>query len=179
MGDTANWIGIGISASSGVVAIIALCKSSSAQKRAIDAQRQATEAQNRIVEIEEAREKDRSLAKKKALLVASLIREQTGQVRRHSAPRTRDLLRIENRGDGSAHNIVVIVDNKPVLKHPAIGHTSVRHVNPEEITKIGPQPSQFQYLLALSRECVPPFDVRITWDDDSGEPGEYETVVST
>jgi len=33
-------------------------------------------------------------------------------------------------------------------------------------------------LLALTLGCAPPFEMEISWDDDSGEAGHYQTTLT-
>jgi len=120
--------------------------------------------QARIVALEEAREKDRLAEKQKANLTARIMREP-------GTRNMRDLLVIENSGHGEARNIKIILANKPILEHPAV----LQGTN--EVTKVGPN-SHIQYLLALCMGNYPPFDIEITWEDDSGESGKYSTTLT-
>lgn len=81
-------------------------------------------------------------------------------------------LRIENKSAIEARDITVLLDGKPILEHPAIPQGIGG-----EIRQVGPW-SYFQYLLAISFQTHPPFEVNITWTDDSGEPGSYRTTVT-
>ncbi len=49
--------------------------------------------------------------------------------------------------------------------------------NQQEITLIGPN-SEISYIAAIALDCSPPFKFKATWEDDSGEPGEYETTLT-
>ncbi len=117
--------------------------------------------QARIVALEEAREKDRLAEKNKANLAAQIAQNRDG----------RPVLRILNNGFAEARNIKVVLDNKPVLEHDGI------FKNQKEICQVGPQ-SSFQYLQFLCDQLDPPNEVKITWEDDSGEPGEYSTTLT-
>jgi len=110
----------------------------------------------RMLALEEAREKDRQVAKQKALLVASL---------------QKDRLLIENRGEGEGRDISVVLDGKPILQHPAVAQRQ------EEVRQLGPR-SSCRYLLGISFQTPAPRYVEITWSDDSGEPGVYRTTLS-
>jgi len=118
--------------------------------------------QARIVALEEAREKDRLAEKQKAYLTAQMTENMDG----------RPVLRILNNGFAKARNIKVVLDNKPVLEHNSILN------NQEEICQVGPQ-SSFQYLLFVCDQLYPPSEVKITWEDDSGEPGKYSTTLTS
>lgn len=126
--------------------------------------------QARIVALEEAREKDRLAEKKKANLTAKITKE---ELRRSSTSRIywQYHLVVENKGLSEARDIEIILAGKPILEHPAIPQGT------DEITRVGPN-SSIQYLLAPSMGNYPPFDIEITWEDDSGEVGEYSTTLT-
>ncbi len=125
--------------------------------------------QARIVALEEAREKDRLAEKQKANLAAQIVSDSYKNIAGGQTPRHK--LRIDNSGIVEAQNIKITLDDNPLLEHPAIPP------NTEEVTKVGPS-SFFQYLLALSTQTAPPFELVITWEDDSGEPGKYSTTLT-
>jgi len=81
-------------------------------------------------------------------------------------------LRIENKSAIEARDITVLLDGKPILEHPAVPQGIGG-----EIRQVGPW-SYFQYVLAISFQTHPPFEVNITWTDDSGEPGSYRTTIT-
>jgi hypothetical protein len=120
--------------------------------------------QRRLVEIEEARERDRLAERQKATLVARFHREPPTMGRR-------DLLEIENTGLAAAREVTVLLEGKPILNHPVV-------VSPrKEITKIGPK-SQIQYVLNLPSGGSRSYDVHVAWKDDSGEQREYDTTLT-
>ncbi len=120
----------------------------------------------RLLQIEEARERDRVRQKGKAQLVAGLVLKDSTY-----------RLQTENRGSAEARDVVLSIDGQPVMKHPAIWSDSVRHLN-TEICNVGPE-SSFRYAMALDQlNQQPPFEVDITWSDDSGEPGHYHTTIT-
>ena len=125
--------------------------------------------QARIVALEEARETDRLTEKKKAILTAHIVSGSYPNIAGGQTPEYK--LRIENKGLGEARDVKVILDDKPILEHPAIPQGT------SEVTKVGPN-SPIQYLLSLSMQTTPPFILEITWEDDSGEPGEYSTTLT-
>ena len=126
--------------------------------------------QKRLVDIEDAREKDRLAEKKKANLTANIEKEVL--ISRNGRKQTNQhFLYIENSGNSEARNIKVNLDGKPLLEHSTILK------NTEEITQVGPN-SDFRYLLVLSMQGRPPSSIEITWEDDSGEPGKYSTTLT-
>jgi hypothetical protein len=145
-------IAIIISAGSLLFAIWSFCKSHSVEKRQL--------------EIEEARESE----KKKANLTARIIDEQT-------ARRTGDrifhkyFLLVENKGYSEARNIILLLGGKSVLESPVIQE------NKEEIKQVGPQ-SPIKYELSNGYRSHLPLQVVISWEDDSGIKGNYNTTLT-
>ena len=117
--------------------------------------------QQRITQIEESRERDRVIQSRKAYLRAEL--QEYKQNSYH--------LVIENVGQGTARNVKAELDGKPIMDHPAIASSQ------QEIGTIGPG-SEISYIAAITYDCSPPFEFKVTWEDDSGEPGEYETTLT-
>lgn len=123
--------------------------------------RKNTDLQKRLVELEEERELDRKKAASKAQLRATL--ENYGQ---HNYR-----LVIENIGNCEARNIVLQMDGKLFADHPAAME------NEGPIRSIGPH-TRVTKLLAITMGCAPPFELDITWEDDSGEPRHYRTTLT-
>jgi len=117
----------------------------------------------RHIAIEEGRDRDRVSESRKARLVAHIEQEPT------SRGGTRELLVIENKGKAEARDIVVTLDAQPVLEHQAVLRDQA------EIRQVGPE-SRFQYILALSLDCYPPFVVEVNWTDDSGQQDYRNTL---
>ncbi len=130
MGDAAGWVGVGVSGVAVVVSIAALWKSSLAQRK-------ANAAQQRIVEIEEHREKDRLAVGKRAELRAELRKTARGTSR----------LYVINEGPAGARNVAVSLDEKPLLDHEAGGA--------ELTSTIGPH-SEVSCILSVHSTCAPP-----------------------
>lgn len=124
--------------------------------------------QNRLVDIEDAREKDRLTEKQKANLTARISRE---PLTRGTRSATQYFLYIENSGSSEARDIKINLDGKPLLAHSSILE------NTEEVTQVGPN-SYFRYLLVLSSKGRSPSNIEVTWEDDSGEPGKYSTTLT-
>lgn len=145
-----------------LVSLLSIYFSFRANKKSLTLQKEQTEMQKRITQIEESRERERAIQSKKACLKAELRKNKRGSYR----------LVIKNSGQGTARNVKATLDGKPILEHPAI--------NPgqQEITLIGPY-SEISYIARITFGCRPPFKFKVTWEDDSGEPGEYETTLTT
>ena len=122
---------------------------------AILAWRKSSSVQVRLLEIEEEREQDRKTAGTQALLRARLSRGR----------RPRKLF-IKNKNRAQARNVEVLVDDKSVGSHPAVKR------NQTERHTIGPTA---EVVYHLKREEDRPKRIRITWVDDSGEPGLFES----
>lgn len=152
MGDMTAWVGVAVSALSLLVAAVALLKSDRAQ-------RDANAAQRRIVEIEEQRERDRQTESIQARLRAE-IRE-VG----HNSWR----LYLTNYGAGEAQNVRVEMDDKLLAEHPAALESMPEFLGAE---------SEISCLLRLCSDCSPPFRIKITWDDASGNDRTYSSTLT-
>ena len=115
--------------------------------------------QKRLVEIEEAREKDRLNDMRKADLMARLVKN------------GRDLLIIENKGPAEAREISILLNDRSLSEFPAF----VR--DQSEIHRVGPY-SSFHYLMAFHVGVDLSPEITITWKDGSGVPGIYQTILT-
>lgn len=118
--------------------------------------------QKRLIEIEEAREKDRLKDMRKADLMARLVKD------------GRDLLIIENRGPAEAREISILLNGRPLSEFPAF------LLKQSEIHRIGAY-SSFHYRMVFCAGLKPieyAPEITITWIDDSGEPGAYQTTLT-
>jgi hypothetical protein len=154
MSELAAWAG-------DVVSILALVVSVMALRKSTQAQREANLAQKRIVEIEEAREKDRLVETKRAEIRAALRKTGSSSYR----------IYIINDGQAGARNIVAMMDGKPYREHRG----AMREFDVP--ATLGPN-SEASLPIGIHSGCVPPFDLRITWDDDSGTGREYHTTLT-
>ncbi|MBP7068544.1 MAG: hypothetical protein KBB04_09765 [Methanothrix sp.] len=116
--------------------------------------------QKRQVEIEEIREKDRQREMRKADLVARL-EDENG----------RDLLVIENKGAAEARDVMILINGRPLYEYRGFLRGE------QEIRSVGPF-SSFHYLMALTMGMDPFFEITISWVDDSGEAGRYNTTLT-
>jgi len=154
MSDAVSWVGVGVSGAALSVSIIALWKSSRAQRK-------AHAAQQRIVEIEEQREKDRLAVVKRAELRAELRKTETYATR----------LYIVNGGPAEARNVNVVLDGQSLSEHPAGTHGN------ELGSVIGPE-SETSCILRTSSLWAPPFQIQITWEDDSEQLRAYRSTLT-
>jgi hypothetical protein len=122
------------------------------------------ELQERLVELETARERDRLRQARSAQLLASIERVEKGKPH---VPRTDYFLKIVNHGQAAARDIRILLDGKPMSEHPLI----IR--GEPELAKLGPGAESRSYL-AFTMGSDRVFDVRVTWNDEAG-PGEWES----
>jgi len=118
-----------------------------------------------IVALEEAREKDRLAEKQRATLIARIDHEP-------GSHGMKDLLVIENTGVGGAKNVEVMLDGTPMFEHP-----SMCLQKDSKFGEVGPT-SAARFLLFTADQLRPPNRITITWEDDSGEPGKYNTTLT-
>lgn len=143
-------------------ALAALALSIASMIGSIYAWRKSSGNEKRLLEIEESRERDRLEGKSKASLVANLIREPGG----------RDLLKIVNHGGSEAREILIKFDGQLLEHHPV----SFKNQLPPSIVGAHGNAS---ILLAVSKDCAPPYDLEMTWQDDSGQPGAFRTTLTS
>ena len=122
----------------------------------------------RMVALEEARESDRIRQGAKANLVADIQRgDGSGPVWR---------LEVENRGQAEARDVTVLLDAQPILDHPGVARATQQGLN-RELRHLAAG-ARFRYVLAPTLGCRPPWELEITWTDDSGEPGSYQATLT-
>ena len=148
------WVGVGIGAGSLMVAVIAFALS----KRSAD---RVSRLQERIVHIEEQREERQLSASRQANLKAELRRP----------TRNSERLYIVNSGQAEARNIRVELDAKPLAEHPAA-------VSNDHMPRAVGANNDISCFLAIRSGITPPFDVKITWDDDYAEGRSYSTTLT-
>ena len=113
----------------------------------------STDNQNRLIEIEERREKDR----KKALLVPRLMSQE-------------NKLYIDNITNNIAKNVKVFVDGHFILEHPGV-------LKSETYKPVVGAHSSIFYYMPIYGGCKAIWEVQITWINNNGEPGENASIV--
>lgn len=136
-------------------------KASKATAEANDLIKQQVALQDRLTQIEQSREHAKLMQSLQAVLRAELRQTDGGNYR----------LFIINTGQGTARNMAIALDGKPMMEHPAMSG------NKDEIRMIGPD-SEVSCAMGLTRGCRPPFELEATWDDDSGQQGRYGTTLT-
>jgi hypothetical protein len=126
--------------------------------------------QKRIVFLEEEREKDRQVEKEKAYLTAKIEKEELPHYGT-SPIKWRYFLVIENKGLSEARNIELLLKDQAV-----VGNRLLQNVQ-KEVNQIGPHSYiRYEFSNGFMREL--PLPTRITWYDDSGESGKYQTTLT-
>lgn len=114
--------------------------------------------QERLLKLESARERDRVAGSKRANLSAEIRSD------------GRDwLFVVRNDGPGQARAIQVLVDNKSLPAHERI------LCEPDElVTTLGPG-AKVPYVMAVAMGSPLVYEVSLIWEDDSGDPGRWES----
>lgn len=126
-----------------------------------DLVKQNLAVQERLAQIEQSREHDRLMQALQAVLTAELRQTDRGGHR----------LFIANAGQGTARNLAITLDGKPLAEHPATSG------NKDGSRIIGPG-AEASYYMSLNRSCHPPFELDAMWDDDSGQQGRFSTTLT-
>jgi len=150
------------------IAGLALMQSWRASREAAKATREANDLikqqvalQDRLTQIEQSREHAKLIQSLQAVIRAVLRKTDRGSWR----------LFVLNTGQGTARNVTITLDDKPLLEHHAVPRGE------QEAKTIGPE-SDVSYCMAISSGCHPPFEFEATWDDDSGQQGRYGTTLT-
>lgn len=136
-------------------------KATKATAEANDLIKQQVALQDRLTQIEQSREHAKLMQSLQAVIRTELRQTDGGNYR----------LFIVNTGQGTARNIAIALDGKPLLEHEAIPRGE------QEAKAIGPE-SEISYCMATHMQCAPPFELEATWDDDSGQQGRYGTTLT-
>ena len=155
-----SWSDI-IASGSVLVAGLALWQSWKTTREANDLLKEQVALQDRLTQIEQSREHAKLMQSLQALLRAVVCKTDRGSWR----------LVMMNTGQGTARNVTITLDGKPLLQHDAIPRGE------QEAKLIGPE-SEVSYCMAICSGCHPPFELEATWDDDSGQQGRYGTTLT-
>lgn len=112
----------------------------------------------RLVKIEEERDKAAQFQTVKAVLRAKCVKDNYASRR----------LTIWNQGQGTARDVVVSLDDRPPSECGSVVQEAQK-----KATVLGPG-EVIGYTLVDSRGSMPN-RVRVEWQDDSGEPGKYDS----
>jgi hypothetical protein len=123
--------------------------------------RRQTTLQERLLSLENSRERDRRVESSTARVRASI-----GHPLKSSW-----YLRVVNEGPSEARAITMQVDGLPILDHPLVpkGAPEIRHLGPG---------AHGQYPLAVHMGVEPKLLVQLAWEDQSGRPGTWTSELS-
>ena len=152
---------------SGVFAIITTWVSIKSFRKSTKALAESQQTQDKMLKIEQAREHDRQLAKQSAAREKQSAALTTEKLKHKSGYY---ILNINNFGSSEARNIKVTLDDKPLSEFPNI------NPDPDANDTIG-HDSTLPFRWKTSHVLSPPFKAKISWSDDSGEDGLYETTL--
>jgi hypothetical protein len=113
--------------------------------------------QKQIADIEGARERDR-LKQAHSAEVSAAVQHLGRECR----------LIVGNTGNAVARNLKVLVDGQAALQHRLVPRGE------DELTTLGPGAST-RYILAVTMGSPRVLDVLLSWEDDSGEQGRWES----
>lgn len=143
-----------------IAALLALVLSAAALLLNRRLQGQANKLQSQIVKIEQAREADRIAKEQKALVVAAAWQVDGFEW----------IVSLTNTGRAVARNVRVSLDGLPIGDWP--------NHNPYPPTILGPT-ATFEYSLVNPKMNQSyPTVVEVTWEDDSGVAGRFQTAVN-
>ncbi|NLV92167.1 MAG: hypothetical protein GX030_07235 [Firmicutes bacterium] len=152
MNDLASWGNLAITFLALVVSGVSLSKSSRAQN-------EANKLQQKLVQIEEQRERDRTTELLQADLHATLVKDDKSY-----------RLLLVNSGKAKAQNLRIRLDRVPLENHCAFaGQPAPPHIGPN---------SQASIHLAIALDCRPPYEIEVKWDDDFGKDRVYESTLT-
>ena len=145
---------------SDVLSAIAIVVAGLALLQASQTQRENKRLQERMLWIEEARERDRLIEAKTAKLIAKIWRGTIlGEPSR---------LVIKNGGQSEARDIEIFINGEPIAFYGGVNYRPMSVVPAEE---------SFSFRVNDTGDLPDHFRVRMTWTDNSGEPGLFEATL--
>ena len=145
-----------------ITAIVAILLSLISIAVSVDANRRSNAAQAKLVALEEDRERDRLADRGRALVRAEFFRIVKG-------PQLQRWLRFSNTGNATARNVVVTVNGKPIDEDRRLVLGEKRFA-----ATIGAG-AHLDVIATAELGVDPNYRVVISWDDDSGVPGRWES----
>lgn len=131
------------------------------QSQFLEVKRQLLDIQQRQLLIEERREKEKAVVQKRASLRSELVKQASGSYQ----------FVTRNIGEADARSVKFYLDNVPLEKHECL-------LDKKAAPSAIPSKSKAQCLLCFDSQCAPPFNLRMTWEDDSEQPGVLEMILN-
>jgi hypothetical protein len=181
--DISNWINLGIFVVTALVGILAWLgtrqaarearssqeAANAAAARSASAAEDATRLQRRMVEIESQRHEEAALDARRARLKAEKTRR---EVHRFNRIYHDDCLTIFNTGRVTAVRLDVRVNDRPLAEYDEFP------IKLPDNASVGPDGRlDLLFMLFMGGRLRVPFDVRLTWDDESGLRGDWNGTV--
>ena len=116
--------------------------------------------QKLLAEIEQSRRKEEQHARNSANLVPELLKSR----------RTHRLV-VRNTGRCEARNVGASINGKPFRDYGAV-------LQGEEIPAIIGAEGKVGVMMAFHSGCLPPFELELHWQDDSGEKKHHRTTIT-
>ncbi len=126
--------------------------------------------QERMVLIEESKEKERQCEKDKADIHCWLKQERRV---RNQKEYLYTYLCFQNKGQAKATNVTVLINTIPILEYPAFKNHKY-----DKTAEMEPQVPPVRYIVTLRHPHMPPYTVDVSWEDNSGKSGHRETTVN-
>jgi hypothetical protein len=143
-----------------IIGVVALGVSIWSVLRSQKTARRQNRLQERLLKVEQSRERDRVTESQSAKLRAWVDR----------AGRTERQIVI-NEGQSEARAVKTLLDGLPIVGHPLVPQ------GVEEVTHLGPG-AHAEYLLAVSMGAPATVQIEVEWEDDTGEPGRWRSQLS-
>ena len=123
------------------------------------ASRKQNDMQQRLLDLESARERDRVAERNSAALRAEFVEHAGGGHKLH----------VTNEGAAAARAINIQIDGAPLEESPRA------LVRPGEMLRILGPGAEVSYHVPVHHGIIPFFHIELQWIDDSGVPGKWES----
>lgn len=124
--------------------------------------KEQTVVQQRLLALETSRERDRLLDSRRARLRAEIVKRPEEYI-----------FAIRNEGNGQARAIRALVDGKAIGDHDTILNLGRK----QAVHTLGPG-AEARYLAAITFGSPMVYNVELSWEDDTGEPGRWQSQVT-
>jgi len=150
-----------VQASSLIIAVVALIVSTWAGWSSRHTAKEQNRIQARLLSLESVRERDRQSYIRRASLRAQIVREPEQYV-----------FIVRNEGNGQARAIQVLIDGKQISDHGTI-----LDLGSQTVHTLGPG-AEAKYLAAITFGSPLVYNVDLSWEDDTGAPGHWQSQIT-